>query len=553
MTPIPWLVRHDKDAMEELVSATEITCDVAIVGAGPTGLTLANLLGQAGVDVVLIERNATTVQAPRAVSIDDESLRTMQACGLEQAAIADIALDYGAHYFTPSGICFAKVEPKNREYGYPRRSAFLQPVLEATLRRGLERFPNVRQHFSHTVEGIEEREDEVQLSITGPDGSPLTLRTKWLAGCDGGRSLARKHVGAELVGETYGEKWLIVDLADTKERMRQTRVLCNPDRPAICLPDRTTSDAMNSCCIRAKSTRKWNSSTTSSACCGKWPGRERDHRTPASLSLSRASLRQVAHKACISRRRCSAPHTAIRRSGHEFRRARCTCPLMAIDSGHKGRTGTWHLRQLPFRARAACKIADRNGAKHWQGDDADVPCTGVFRALGFRLMRFVPPLHAYFAQMKYKPKPFYKDGFIVGAMQSKLAGRMIYQPNLEHLDRSRSRLDDLTGSEFALIAYGDNAQANIAANTSTDFGIPNVRRIAIVPMRINIDRAADPSIIAVRDIDDLLAGQMPEGETLVLVRPDRYIMAATHAPANGITDAASLARSVRELVEATRR
>ena len=98
-------------------------CDVAVVGAGPTGLTLANLLGAAGLGVALIEQNQTTVQEPRAVSIDDEALRTMQAAGLDEAVIRDVALDYGAHYFTPKGVCFAKVEPRTREFGFPRRSA----------------------------------------------------------------------------------------------------------------------------------------------------------------------------------------------------------------------------------------------------------------------------------------------------------------------------------------------------------------------------------------------------------------------------------------------
>src|SRR5918992_1317310 len=125
----------------------DLDCDVAMVGAGPTGLTLANLLGLAGLRVVLVERNETTVQEPRAVSIDDEALRTMQAAGLIEAVLKDVALDYGAHYFTPGGVCFAKVEPKTREYGYPRRSAFAQPKLEATLREGLARFGNVSALF----------------------------------------------------------------------------------------------------------------------------------------------------------------------------------------------------------------------------------------------------------------------------------------------------------------------------------------------------------------------------------------------------------------------
>jgi monoamine oxidase len=53
----------------------KVSCDVAIVGGGPTGLTLANLLGQLGVSVMLIEKRNGTVTEPRAVSVGDDSLR----------------------------------------------------------------------------------------------------------------------------------------------------------------------------------------------------------------------------------------------------------------------------------------------------------------------------------------------------------------------------------------------------------------------------------------------------------------------------------------------
>jgi 3-(3-hydroxy-phenyl)propionate hydroxylase len=210
--------------------------DVAIIGAGPTGLTLANLSGLAGLRVALVERNETTVQEPRAVSIDDEALRTMQAAGLIDAVLKDVALDYGAHYFTPDGVCFAKVEPKTREFGYPRRSAFAQPKLEATLREGLARFDHVRVLLGHACESVTDRNGAVEAVVRAPEGHEQTLRARYLVGCDGARSMVRRAIGANLVGSTYEERWLIVDLASTKERFRQTRVLCNPARPVITLP-----------------------------------------------------------------------------------------------------------------------------------------------------------------------------------------------------------------------------------------------------------------------------------------------------------------------------
>ena len=108
-------------------NGTTMEVPVLVVGAGPTGLTVANLLGQAGIGTVLVERNEGTVKEPRAVSIDDEGLRTIQAIGLIDEAASDIGPGYGYHYFSASGRCFAKVLPSTREYGYPRRSPFRQP------------------------------------------------------------------------------------------------------------------------------------------------------------------------------------------------------------------------------------------------------------------------------------------------------------------------------------------------------------------------------------------------------------------------------------------
>src|SRR5690606_24788806 len=215
---------------------TGTECDVAIVGAGPTGLTIANYLRAAGIRTVLIERNEGTVREPRAVSIDDESLRTMQALGLVDQVLADVALDYGSHYFTASGSCFAKVEPTTREYGYPRRNAFLQPRLEATLREGLHRFPSVTGLFRHEQTGFVQDEDGVTLTLRGPEGEPLQLRSRCVAACVGGRSPIREDLEIAMTGSTYDQKWLIVDLVATKESFRQTRVFCLPQRPGLTLP-----------------------------------------------------------------------------------------------------------------------------------------------------------------------------------------------------------------------------------------------------------------------------------------------------------------------------
>ena len=53
--------------------------DVVIIGAGPVGLTLANLLGLRGIDVLLLEAGEELIDYPRAVGIDDEAMRVIEA------------------------------------------------------------------------------------------------------------------------------------------------------------------------------------------------------------------------------------------------------------------------------------------------------------------------------------------------------------------------------------------------------------------------------------------------------------------------------------------
>ena len=66
--------------------------DVAVVGLGPTGATLANLLGEAGLSVLVLEKEAGIFPLPRAIHFDGEVLRIFQALGLRDAVLAGLGI-----------------------------------------------------------------------------------------------------------------------------------------------------------------------------------------------------------------------------------------------------------------------------------------------------------------------------------------------------------------------------------------------------------------------------------------------------------------------------
>ncbi len=107
----------------DIQPAVQHTAQVAIVGAGPVGLMMANYLGQMGISVLVVEKLATLIDYPRAIGIDDESLRAMQAVGLVNDVLPHTTPWHAMRFLTPKGRCFADIQPMTDEFGWSRRNA----------------------------------------------------------------------------------------------------------------------------------------------------------------------------------------------------------------------------------------------------------------------------------------------------------------------------------------------------------------------------------------------------------------------------------------------
>ena len=148
------------------VARKQHDADVIIIGAGPVGLTIANTLGVAGVKTLVVEKLPQIIDYPRAIGIDDEALRTLQAAGLADQVQAHITPDHWMRFLTADGRCFASIEPRTDEFGWSRRNAFIQPLVDNILYQGLQRFDHVDTVFDHEVSALEQDADARVLVLT---------------------------------------------------------------------------------------------------------------------------------------------------------------------------------------------------------------------------------------------------------------------------------------------------------------------------------------------------------------------------------------------------
>lgn len=224
-------------AMESIAARAPLRdVEVAVVGAGPVGLMVANLLGIAGVQVALLEANEGLLGLPRAIAYDAETLRLFAQVGLLDDIKPGLIQNPHVRHLNARGRALMEGDfPVCGPYGHSALGTFYQPEFERVLLRGLARFDNVRMLFGHTVTNLVQSRDDAVLSIATRQGAG-TLRAKFVVGCDGGNSRVRDLLGAKLLGSTFAQRWLVVDAIVKNHDVRQISFYCDPRRPRVELP-----------------------------------------------------------------------------------------------------------------------------------------------------------------------------------------------------------------------------------------------------------------------------------------------------------------------------
>ncbi|MES2508321.1 MAG: bifunctional 3-(3-hydroxy-phenyl)propionate/3-hydroxycinnamic acid hydroxylase [Pseudomonadota bacterium] len=215
----------------------DVMFDVAIVGFGPTGATLANLLGGAGLSVLVLEKDARAFPLPRAIHFDGEVMRIFQSLGLKDEALAiSRPGTQGMHFVNAANETLmirggtAALGP----HGCANNYYFHQPELEALLREGCKRFAGVRVCLGHELVGITQDGDGVTLTAhEAATGATRTFKARYTVGCDGARSPVRKAMGSPLTDLGLRQPWLVFDVMLQRDVALPdyTVQICDPARP----------------------------------------------------------------------------------------------------------------------------------------------------------------------------------------------------------------------------------------------------------------------------------------------------------------------------------
>jgi len=555
----------------------DLHADVAIIGAGPVGLMIANILGLQGVRVVLLERLDEIIDYPRAIGLDDEALRVFQSVGLAEALLPHTTPHHWMRFVTPGGRCFASIEPRTDEFGWPRRNAFIQPLADRVLYEGLARFPHVQVLFGQNVSGFAQDADGITIDSADGAGKPVRVRAAYLVGADGGNSFVRRALDVPFEGRTKPNQWIVVDVRNDPIGTPHIYMHCDPERPYV-------SAAL------PHGIRRFEFMVM--------PGKTEEALSkPENMAALIRKLVPEPDKVDYIRKRVYTHNARLARS---FRAGRVllagdAAHIMPVWQGQGYNSGIrdaanlgWKLVMV-VKGQSGDRLLDtytmerRTHARsmiHLSEVAGDIFAPASRTAARLRdaftgVMNVFPSAKRYFVEMRFKPMPRYEQGVVLlpesgseaqpgflarrleragnsalgrllGLMSEKReslvgrlvhgrdplgaspVGRMFIQPLVRCADGRIERLDDVIGNRFAVLSWGMDPTFGLSAQAREAWARLGACFIIAKPdPQLDYLDDVPEGVLAVGDVHGRLKDWFgSQRESVLLLRPDRFVAAS---------------------------
>ncbi len=536
------------------------TFDVAIVGLGPTGLTLAHGLGRRGHRVLVLEREPAFYGNARAVYTDGECLRIFQSIGMAETLAADMLQDAPVQMMLPDGSVLFQLKNTHRPHGWPANNFFYQPLLETALAEGLSRYPTVTVLRGRELTRFEQDGEGVDLfhiategtgygkpaQPAGAKGEPVPdeahLRARWMVGADGGRSSVRTQLGIGMTGKSFPNPWLVVDIkakdpADGLRHLPYFNFICDPTCPTVS-------------CVQPNGHHRFEFMLM--------PGQTREHMEHPDTVRHYLSKHVDVDKFDILR---TLVYTFNALMAERWREGRV---LLAGDAAHmtpqfigqgmnagvrdaynlawkldavlRGQAGEALLDSYESERRPHAAAMTREGIRMKDFVSMVNPVGTVLRNALTRLVVRLPKLGTFVRQGDFIPKPTYRPGSYVGLPRSRWGGaegRLMPQPLLRGPDGRRRLLDELIGPGFALIGAGTDPRSTLDEASLALWQSMGARFVSVYPFgrlpQGAVGQAVPAGLIEAEDPDGSFHAWWRRSGAdkgfVAVVRPDRFVFA----------------------------
>lgn len=513
----------------------ETETDVLVVGAGPVGLTLANILGLQGIRTVIVDERDTLIDYPRGVGLDDEALRTFQSIGLAERVLPHTVPNQILRFVDAKRRVLAEMAPPDARFGWPKRNGFVQPLVDAELLAGLDRFEHVQVRWRRPMTACQESADGVTVELGGAphDGDSSRVRARYVVGCDGGRSMTRRVMGVSFDGTTSSTRWLVVDIANDPLGHPNSEVGADPERPYASISI-------------AHGIRRFEFMIHAD---------ETDEQAEDPAFLTQMLARMVPHpdRVDVIRRRVYTHHSRI---AGAFRQGRLllagdAAHLMPVWQGQGYNSGIRDAANLGWKlaavvsGRADDKLLDTYDVERRKHARAMIDLSTMVgrvisptnrrvataRDLLVRSASIVPSLKRYVLEMRFKPMPRYEHGAVVHAAPGRTdspVGTLFIQPRVDTRDQQNVLLDDVLGSWFAVLCWNNNPRKILGDVAFANWKALGARFFALRPAtQLHWTGHDDPDVVVVGDRHSGLKSWFDtHSDSVLFLRPDRCIAGA---------------------------